>query len=132
VPAPDPDPDLERARNRFAAVLVIRARVANLKGNVARSGARKGRDRNMDQLRAVMVAEGAEDADEEELREAWQYLVNTGLAWQLQGFFGRTAQQLIDVGFIDAPTVERLSQAEVAIEEADEVVAAEMKKVGDC
>jgi hypothetical protein len=86
----------------------------------------------MDQLRAVMVAEGAEDADEEELREAWQYLVNTGLAWQLQGFFGRTAQQLIDVGFIDAPTVERLSQAEVAIEEADEVVAAEMKKVGDC
>jgi hypothetical protein len=53
---------------------------------------------------AVGIAEGFIQAEsEEQVIEAWQYLVNTGLAWQLQGWFGRTAQALIEQGIIDAP-----------------------------
>jgi hypothetical protein len=48
---------------------------------------------------AVMIAEGAQEADsEEQLIEAWQHLIDTGLAWKLQGFFGRTASRLIEDG----------------------------------
>ena len=55
----------------------------------------------MDSYTAVGIAEGWIDADsEEQLLEAWQRLVDSGLAWQLQGFFGRTARHLIDAGLI--------------------------------
>lgn len=48
---------------------------------------------------AVMIAEGAvEVEDQDTYIEAWQLLIDTGLAWQLQGFFGRTAQHLIESG----------------------------------
>lgn len=54
----------------------------------------------MDSFRAVALAEGFEDGTEEEILSAWQYLVDTGLAWSLQGWFGRTASALIDAGYI--------------------------------
>ena len=41
-----------------------------------------------------------ENATEEEQIEAWQYLVDTDLAWNLQGWFGRTATALIENGII--------------------------------
>lgn len=50
---------------------------------------------------ATAYAEGfceGEDATEKEQIEAWQYLIDTGLCWKLQGFFGRTASALIDDG----------------------------------
>lgn len=57
----------------------------------------------MDNFTATGLAEGFIEAEsEEQVLEAWQHLVDTGLAWQLQGFFGRTAQQLIDNGYITA------------------------------
>ena len=37
--------------------------------------------------------------DEETVLSAWQYLIDTGRCWTLQGWYGRTAQQLIDAGY---------------------------------
>lgn len=54
----------------------------------------------MNDYEAVIIAEGIEEADEDRTREAWQYLVDTGLAWKLQGWFGRTAYELIQAGII--------------------------------
>ena len=53
----------------------------------------------MENFEAVMLAEGVEEASsEEELINAWQHLIDTGLAWSLQGWFGRTAADLISEG----------------------------------
>ena len=52
----------------------------------------------MDDFTATMIAEGVEEATVEEQVEAWQHLIDTGLAWRLQGWFGRTARNLIEQG----------------------------------
>lgn len=57
----------------------------------------------MDNYTAVGIAEGFEPGTEEQQIEAWQYLVDTGLAWTLQGWFGRTAMAMIEAGIITAP-----------------------------
>ena len=59
----------------------------------------------MDIFKATMIAEGAEGYEvetEEEYLEAWQFLVDTGTCWTLQGWFGRTATDLIGAGKINA------------------------------
>lgn len=38
------------------------------------------------------------ELDREETVELFQHLIDTGLVWQLQGFYGRTAKDLIDSG----------------------------------
>ena len=51
----------------------------------------------MDNFTATGIAEGfIECDDQEEILEAWQHLIDTGLAWSLQGWFGRTAESLIE------------------------------------
>ena len=56
----------------------------------------------MNNFNAIGIAEGFMEAEsEEQWIEAWQHLVDTGLAWQLQGSFGRSAQHLIDQGVIN-------------------------------
>ena len=56
----------------------------------------------MTQFDAVWIAEGLDEtATEEQYIEAWQMLHDTGLAYQLQGWFGRTAQKLIEQGVIN-------------------------------
>ena len=50
---------------------------------------------------AVAIAEGfceGEGASKEQQIEAWQHLIDTGMAWTLQGSFGRQAKALIDAG----------------------------------
>ena len=57
----------------------------------------------MDNFTATMIAEGVQEPEsDEQYVEAWQHLHDTGLAYQLQGRFGRTAQLLIDAGIINA------------------------------
>lgn len=57
----------------------------------------------MDDYTATGLAEGFIEADsEEQVIEAWQHLHTSGLAYRLQGFFGRTAQSLIEQGVINA------------------------------
>jgi len=53
----------------------------------------------MDLPLAIQICEQLVAAENEEETEAWQYLIDTGMAWQLQGWFGRTAKRLIDEGY---------------------------------
>lgn len=55
----------------------------------------------MNKYRAVAIVEGFEPVEtEEEFLAAAQYLVDTGLAWTFQGFFGRICRELIEKGLI--------------------------------
>lgn len=52
---------------------------------------------------ASAIAEGfceGENATREQQIEAWQYLHDTGLAYSLQGWYGRTAKALLEEGII--------------------------------
>ena len=53
----------------------------------------------MQNFDAVGIAESFIAAEsEEQFIAAWQHLIDTGLCWQLQGWFGRTANALIEDG----------------------------------
>jgi hypothetical protein len=43
---------------------------------------------------------------EAEVIEFFQNLVDTGLAWKLQGSYGRTAKELINYGWVKTPAEE--------------------------
>jgi hypothetical protein len=51
----------------------------------------------------IMAYENGE-MNEQEILDFFQYLVNTGLVWQLQGHYGRTATALIETGAISDNT----------------------------
>ena len=55
----------------------------------------------MDNYRATGLAEGFIEGTEQEVMEAWQYLHDTGMAYDLQGWVGRTARSLIEEGIIN-------------------------------
>ena len=58
--------------------------------------------KNMTPYVATGIAEGFVAGTEKEQIAAWQFLHDTGLAYQLQGWFGRIASNLIDNGLIEA------------------------------
>lgn len=62
----------------------------------------------MDNFAAAMIVEQQWDLagvepSEEAFIEAAQHLIDTGLAWQLQGYFGRVCAQLIELGHCTPP-----------------------------
>ncbi len=58
---------------------------------------------------AMEVAENWNDLDleipenHERYIQAWQLLIDTGVCWQLQGWFGRTAMMMIELGHCNPP-----------------------------
>ena len=51
-----------------------------------------------DELGQMMAWEAGE-LDEEATIELFQHLIDSGLAWQLQGCYGRMAARLIEAGY---------------------------------
>lgn len=56
----------------------------------------------MDQVDKIIAFEQGE-LDDQGIIDLFQDLVNSGAAWSLQGTYGRTAQALINNGYIDDP-----------------------------
>lgn len=62
----------------------------------------------MNAFQAAMIADGewelaGVEESEEAFIEAFQFLVDIGTAWQLQGRIGRTAAELISQGLVTRP-----------------------------
>lgn len=55
----------------------------------------------MDLVNAISAYE-TEQLDSDGVVELFQELVRTGMAWQLQGHYGRTAQRMIQAGLIES------------------------------
>jgi hypothetical protein len=53
-----------------------------------------------DILNRIMRYESGEMIDDNEVFALFQELVNTGLAWRLQGHYGRQAKALIEQGYV--------------------------------
>jgi hypothetical protein len=54
----------------------------------------------MTQIDQIIAYENGELSDNETI-ELFAELVKTGMAWSLQGHYGRTAMALIDAGYIN-------------------------------
>jgi hypothetical protein len=59
-------------------------------------------NKNFDMVAFVTDYE-TNELDEEEIREGFQYLVDSGEAWRLQGMYGRTAAAMLAAGLIHQP-----------------------------
>ena len=53
-----------------------------------------------------IVAFEAGELDEDGIVDLFTYLIRTGYVWQLQGFYGRTAMELMRNGYIDPSIVD--------------------------
>jgi len=56
----------------------------------------------MNAIDAVILIESG-DCSQDELIEAMQSLVDSGIVWELQGSYGRLANQMIEAGLLTTP-----------------------------
>jgi len=52
----------------------------------------------MTTLRAVDIIDGFVAGSAQDLIHAYQFLINNGSVWSMQGRYGRTAKELIELG----------------------------------
>jgi hypothetical protein len=64
----------------------------------------------MSEMLTQMIAYEQGELDEDEVIAFFQHLVDTGIAWQLQGSYGRTAMALIESGAVSRPDVHKLER----------------------
>ena len=57
----------------------------------------------MTTIRAVDIIDGFEQGTAQDLIHAYQFLINNGSVWSMQGRYGRQAKHLIEVGLCTAP-----------------------------
>lgn len=69
---------------------------------IRRLNAEANKPKPFDTVGAIMAYEAGE-LDEDAIIALFQHLVNTGMAWRLQGSYGRAAQAMIEAGLITRP-----------------------------
>jgi len=70
----------------------------------------------MEPMEAIGIAEGfIKNDSEEKYIEAWQFLLDTGMVWSLQGWFGRTAVAMIEAGQLVVKEADENEPAEVLL-----------------
>ena len=57
---------------------------------------------NLNDITSNIIAFESGELDQDGVIELFQNLVNSGLAWSLQGSYGRTAKALIEAGLVVA------------------------------
>jgi hypothetical protein len=57
-----------------------------------------------DEMLTNLIDYESGELDENATIDFFQHLVDTGIAWRLQGHYGRTASVLIEAGYVTAPT----------------------------
>ena len=69
----------------------------------------------MDRFDAIGIVEGWIETDNmSEAIQAWQYLIDTGLVWELQGWYGRRAKVLIESGVCTESQEKNVDSQELA------------------
>jgi len=69
----------------------------------------------MDRFDAIGIVEGWIETDNmSESIQAWQYLIDTGLVWELQGWYGRRAKVLIESGVCTESQEKNVDSQELA------------------